>query len=106
MLGSVLLQLCRLLPPCVCACVWECDTRVNMCAAPPRTCEVAVRVVGFLQGGVTETENMAALKGFGRERIVCMHEGKNEREREEVGGCVYFVLSASADRVAEQLYTS
>lgn len=26
------------------ASVWECDIRVNMCAAPPRMCEFAVKV--------------------------------------------------------------
>lgn len=39
MLGSVLLQLLLAL-----ASVWECDIRVNMCAAPLRKCEFAVKV--------------------------------------------------------------
>lgn len=42
----------------VCVYMWECDIRVNMCAAPLRMCEFAVIVGGFffsfLQGGVGE----------------------------------------------------
>lgn len=57
MLGSVLLQLLLAL-----ASVWECDIRVNMCAAPLRKCEFAVKVgvvfiylfIIYLQIGVGE----------------------------------------------------